>query len=755
MIKKLLEIKNLGIFNDYRWDESMPEFGRFNLIYGWNGSGKTTLSELFSAFENGELDEHPDLKYKIDTNEGEYTEGSSYSKKIRVFNQKYIAQNIDILSCKANPIYILGEENKKLADLIKKDEIALKGNPETGDLGKLKELEIKKKELEQKEEIKAEHFSSVAKIISTNISGVSARNYRRNNAEKDFESLKSKKLLHEQDIEKHLSTLKQQEMEILDQIERVITEDHAEKIIEEAKILLKQTVEVVAIARLQQHPHISQWVEDGFKLHQQENSKSCEFCGQILPEDRLRSLTAYFNEADKKLKEDADALLVRIEKLEKAIRDLKVADKANFYTEFQEEYSLRVSNLEDARQKLAMDILSFKEELISKKLQTTVSLKLSKTFNVNPYINLVNELNNFVSSHNEKSKNFSDAKKDAQGKLKEHYLSEKYDIVQSLKSDISKLEGEIYALENGSPDDSNDIGVKKIQARIDENKNKISISGLACDEINRQLETFLGRRELVLEDSEDGYILKRNGEIAKNLSEGEKTAIAFVYFTIHLKDRDFDMSHDIVVVDDPISSLDSNSLFQAFSFLKNAVQESAQVFIFTHNYDFLQLIINWFRGMKKRQGAKSYYMIKNNRSNGKRVAQLDGLDKLLINYNSEYQYLFKTLLDFSPDGTIDSVYHIPNIARKVLDSFLMVMIPDNSNPYQKLDQIDFDKNKKTAIYKFTNDQSHITGKGFDPSLVSESQNVIAYLLEMMKFAFPKHYEVLENSARNSELPSDA
>lgn len=755
MIKKLLEIKNLGIFNDYRWDESMPEFGRFNLIYGWNGSGKTTLSELFSAFENGELDEHPDLKYKIDTNEGEYTEGSSYSKKIRVFNQKYIAQNIDILSCKANPIYILGEENKKLADLIKKDEITLKGNPETGDLGKLKELEIKKKELEQKEEIKAEHFSSVAKIISTNISGVSARNYRRNNAEKDFESLKSKKLLHEQDIEKHLSTLKQQEMEILDQIERVITEDHAEEIIEEAKILLKQTVEVVAIARLQQHPHISQWVEDGFKLHQQENSKSCEFCGQILPEDRLRSLTAYFNEADKKLKEDADALLVRIEKLEKAIRDLKVADKANFYTEFQEEYSLRVSNLEDAKQKLAMDILSFKEELVSKKLQTTVSLKLSKTFNVNPYINLVNELNNFVSSHNEKSKNFSDAKKDAQGKLKEHYLSEKYDIVQSLKSDISKLEGEIYALENGSPDDSNDIGVKKIQARIDENKNKISISGLACDEINRQLETFLGRRELVLEDSEDGYILKRNGEIAKNLSEGEKTAIAFVYFTIHLKDRDFDMSHDIVVVDDPISSLDSNSLFQAFSFLKNAVQESAQVFIFTHNYDFLQLIINWFRGMKKRQGAKSYYMIKNKRSNGKRVAQLDGLDKLLINYNSEYQYLFKTLLDFSPDGTIDSVYHIPNIARKVLDSFLMVMIPDNSNPYQKLDQIDFDKNKKTAIYKFTNDQSHITGKGFDPSLVSESQNVIAYLLEMMKFAFPKHYEVLENSVRNSELPSDA
>ena len=426
----------------------------------------------------------------------------------------------------------------------------------------------------------------------------------------------------------------------------------------------------------------------------------------------------------------------------------KVVDKANLYTEFREEYSLKASELENAKEMLKRDILNFKEEIAGKKLQTTVSLKLSKTFDVSVYVSLIYKLNTYINDHNEKSRNFSEAKKDAQGKLKEHYLSEKYDFVLSLKSDISNLESDIDTLENGNPDDANDIGIKKIQARIDENKNKISVSGLACDEINKQLETFLGRRDLVLEDTADGYILKRNGEIAKNLSEGEKTAIAFVYFTIHLKDRDFDSRNDIVVVDDPISSLDSNSLFQAFSFLKNTVQDCAQVFILTHNYDFLHLIINWLtRGHSNRS---QFYMIKNTMSDGKRIAKLDNLDKLLKSYSSEYQYLFKQLYTFSPDGTIDSVYHIPNIARKVLDSFLMVMIPDNSSSYQKLEQLNFDKNKKTAIYKFTNDQSHITGKGFDPSLVSESQNVIAYLLEMMRTVFPDHYEVLENSVRNSE-----
>lgn len=380
MINKLLEIKNLGIFNDYRWDSSMPDFGRFNLVYGWNGSGKTTLSELFSVLEIGNVDEYPDIKYKIATNDGEYTEGSSYRKKVKVFNQKYISQNIDILSCKANPIYILGEENKKLAELIKKDELTLKGNPETGISGKLKELDIKSKELEQKEEIKAEHFSSVAKIISTNISGVSARNYRKNNAEKDFESLKSKKLLNEQEVEKHLATLKQQEMEILDEISIPFSEEDSEKIIEEAKALLKQTVEVIAIARLQQNPHISHWVEEGYKLHKQEQSKTCEFCGQTLPEGRIQALARYFNDADKKLKEDINALLTRVEKLQKVIQDVKILDKANLYNEFHEGYSIKASKFENEKQELVKDLMILIKEIEGKKLHTTVSLKLSKSF---------------------------------------------------------------------------------------------------------------------------------------------------------------------------------------------------------------------------------------------------------------------------------------------------------------------------------------------------------------------------------------
>ena len=49
MIKRIKKVKKLGLFTDYQWDDTLHDFGRYNLFYGWNGSGKTTLSKLFGC----------------------------------------------------------------------------------------------------------------------------------------------------------------------------------------------------------------------------------------------------------------------------------------------------------------------------------------------------------------------------------------------------------------------------------------------------------------------------------------------------------------------------------------------------------------------------------------------------------------------------------------------------------------------------------------------------------------------------------
>ena len=85
-----------------------------------------------------------------------------------------------------------------------------------------------------------------------------------------------------------------------------------------------------------------------------------------------------------------------------------------------------------------------------------------------------------------------------------------------------------------------------------------------------------------------------------------------------------------------------------------------------------------------------------------------------------------------------------------MDSFLLFRIPKSESIYNKLKEIDFDEVKKSAIYKFVNDQSHITGAGFDPSLVPEAQKTAKYLIELIESVDPDHYKYLEESIKEQK-----
>jgi wobble nucleotide-excising tRNase len=731
MIEKINTIEKLGIFENYNVDSNLEKFARFNLIYGWNGSGKTTFSELFKAFKDGKLDEFPDLKYTITCNNEKYSNARVYGKNIHVFNHKYIADNVDVVSGDIKPIFMLGKVKLDLSKIIKQDEKELSKRE--------KVLEIKKSELNNKEKYKNNFFTSVAKIIKANIL---AKNYNKNNAEKAFNELINKEILLEKSVQEHLTTLKQQEKQQLEFIE-ITTIKELEVIINDSKNILNKTVETVVIDRLKNNPNISKWVEEGVILHQKTDLNNCEFCNQLLPDDRITQLLSYFNDADKLLKIDIENLLERIEIIYNSINNLSFMEEINLYDELQEGYKKEIESLEVYKAKLLNKIKGLIKEIENKRQHTTEVLILKTKINYEQFSQSIIKTNTFIEECNQKTENFSNAKNNAKLKLEKHYLSEILDDVDSTNNEINLLKSDCNKNRDGRADNSNNpynLSLIEIQNRITKNKQEISTSGTACEEINKQLKTFLGRSELIFEVVENGYKIKRNGKVASRLSEGEKMAIAFVYFTIYLKDEEFNIKKDIVVIDDPISSMDTNSIFGAFSFLKNSVKDAHQVFILTHNFDFLQLVLGW---MKHNKGH--CFMIKNLYEGEKRIAILDKLDNLLKNYDTEYQYLFKLLTTFKTDGTIKSVYHIPNIARKTLESFLMFMIPNNKSMYQKLEAINFDENKKTSIYKFTNNQSHKTGAGFNPSIVEECKKNVQYLLEMIEETFPNHYKILKDS----------
>lgn len=746
MIKKIKKIKKLGlVFPDFNWDPNLPGFRNYNLIYGWTGSGKTTLSRLFAAFETGSLEKYSNLEYEIETLTGNYKQGEQFDKKVRIFNEDYISKNVGLLEGKANPIFILGEENQKLLEVIKKDEELLES--------KRRNRKVVSENKERAESARAKLFTDIARIISSNASGEATRKYDKRDAERAFSGLKSKAILEEIKIQKCSLTLKQLERPLISELEIKKTKDEqsgkeedsfdiVSGIVKQGKELFSKTVESMVIDRLKMYSDISNWVEAGIGIHKKYKSQVCEFCGQQLPQSRIKELAQHFNESDKELKEDIDALVARLSSVYSLIENTNAIDKANLYEELHKAYQNKVQIFEKEKKIILDKIMKFEDLLKGKKVKTTESIVLDEIIDTQPAIQSIEELNAEIRKHNQKTNNFKTEKDTAQKELEVHYLSSIYDEVKQLEQKINDFENEISNLDNGNPAIIGDVSFSNLADRIAENRSKISSPNRACAEINRKLEAFLGRKEIVFEVNGEGYSIKQNGEVVNYLSGGEKTAIAFVYFVVHLRDQNFDIKDGIVVIDDPISSLDSNSLFQAFAFLKNAVKEASQVLIFTHNFDFLRLLLNWLSHFKLKSKS-GFYMIKNEFLGNQRVANICQLDKDLQDHESEYHYLFKLLYTFKSDGTIAKAYSMPNIARKFLETFLMFRVPNSKSPYEKIESLkEFDQDKRTAIYKFTNDQSHITGKGFDPSLVPETQKNVTYLLEMVETTFPEHYKIL-------------
>lgn len=730
MITKINKLKGAGIFLNFKWDDTvLPAFGRYNLIYGWNGSGKTTLSKILSCIETGQSEEFPNLQYELEAETGTFKEGNAFDKKVRVFNQDYVQKNVQPKTGKANSIFILGEDNKEISEQVESDKDTLS------------ELENKKRTLEEerdkKETDKGKKFTNIASVIGANLVGSSTRNYRKPDAEKDFLSISNPKILDEAEVSRQQLVIKQEQKDKVSKVNFDFELDLSE-LYTEVAATCNETVESKVIERLSGHPEISEWVEKGLSIHDKD-STSCEFCGETIPPGRIEALLAHFNEADKKLKSRIDSRIAHLQGFIQAVQNRQIPDKAQFYNDLQTKFASRVMSYNQEKENFCVELLAMVDILTNKKQKTTESLPFSKSLS-NNFKNAVASLNELVDQHNQKSDNFQSEKDKAAELLKQHHLSTIFGEVKALDNEITAASKEILRLENGDVADESFLGISALKKRINDNKGKISSEHRACDFLNKELGTFLGRNEIVFEVAPDGgYLIKRNGILAKNLSEGEKTAVAFLYFVIQLKDQDFDLENGIIVVDDPISSLDSNSLFQAFAYLKNAVKDAKQVFLLTHNFDFLKLILNWL----SKTGGSKYYMIKNQYSASEgRTAYLAELDKDLRNHESEYHYLFKILHQFETDGSIASVYHIPNIARKVLETFLMFRVPSNQTLYKKMEALTFDENKKTAIYKYTNDQSHITGAGFDPSLVPETQKNVQYLLEMMDSVFHEHYEIL-------------
>ena len=104
--------RNLAVFSDYTRATSLPSFERYNLIYGWNGSGKTALSRLSASLESGAHPSYPDLQYNVTCDGKEFTQQDAFPTKVKVFNTDSVNKNVKLLSVHASPKPFSGKSNR-------------------------------------------------------------------------------------------------------------------------------------------------------------------------------------------------------------------------------------------------------------------------------------------------------------------------------------------------------------------------------------------------------------------------------------------------------------------------------------------------------------------------------------------------------------------------------------------------------------------------------------------------------------------
>lgn len=764
MIKSISKLNNFGIFKNYSPSADLADFNRYNLFYGWNGSGKSTLSSLLECIERKEQSsEHALSEWDIKIEGGQITHNNVNvnSLNIRVFNKNFIEKNVFTPNDKIKGIVYISEGQgndkktleqkepvlKSKKDRKKKIGIELNGDPEDK---KIKGLII----------LNDKFLSDAAKSIKANFKIIEIEDSRLLNYDKsklstfitqNEASIKAKKhTLSVSEIEHLSKSIKPQEKTKIDTdlISKYNT-SVLTKIVERVKELQTSTIATKAIERLRENPVIANWVYQGMQedIHAK-GATICEFCGQILPESRISELNKHFSDEFEKLKE---ALLKGIEWIEEnKIKD-EFPHETLFYDEFQTDYQKALERHKRIIRSINTKIEDWKT-ILEEKQGNPFEIP-QKTINeitpleIEEYDKSYDHICKLINNHNKKFFGLEETVKENKHKLELHYVSEEvstFDYFKKLE-EIQKLQEEQTLL---------DTDIQRLEVEIKRLKDNLSNEVIGATEFNKMLWKFLGRNDLCLERKTDGgYLVKRNNneEVkSRSLSEGERSAIALVYFITKLKEDGNKIEDTIVVIDDPISSFDSNHLFHANFFIKNECDNALQLFILTHNFHFFTMQKEWIRSKigkdtnQKKVNLFGIYLIKPKFVNDLRNGNIENADNILSQFDSEYHLLFSEVKKFCDNPQLDYIttHTIANICRQLLESFLSFKYGR-----KKLEKC-FDEitgfNDLSKVRKFVNHYSHKVDNGasihgFNDNIFGETEKIVPQVLKLIEHVDSVHY----------------
>ena len=740
MLNRFSRLRSCGIFQEFQWPNGLRDFGRFNLVYGWNGSGKTTLSRILRDLEKKQP---PSAGQVTLTLKGQTTIGSEFpnsTSSLRVFNRDFVEDNI-FRNDRGDlpPIYVLGQqsaEKQKRVEGLKDDLEKAQGDFQTA----VATLQQANRNLEK-------HGSDQALIIKELLrSSGDSQDNKYNNYNRAHYNAQATQIANDGDADKFL-LLEENRIHLRSNLtvnpmstvkEAIIPwPDIATEIGGVAEILA-DTVISETIQSLKENSDLSTWVYNGIALHNKLNSPNCLFCTLELPLDRMSALEHHFNDAYSNFIEKIDVSKREIEKSNVNVKLIELPQKNVIHDSLSSDFELARVDANKTIQSVDKLQQSLLHELELKKLRTfeAVSVNLDQNAVNTIDLDVIAKLNQLIKRHNEICENFGEFVNSVREELEKDRVASTFTEFLALKEKVTIQEDLRTYAQSSIAEITREIAVLETQIRQHR---------LPAQELNLDLQDYLGHSEIQLIVKETGYSIVRHGSPAAGISEGESTAIALLYFLKSLNDYNFDISKGIVVLDDPVSSLDSNALYGALGFIQDRTQNAEQLFILTHNFSFFSGVRNWFRRIRKRDGPAEFYMLNCTFGDAGRTSSIEDLHSLLKRFESDYHYLFSCIYEAAQQTSTDleKYYNLPNMGRRLLETFLSFRQPNFNDLWNALQAMNFDYSKKTRIYKFLNAYSHrrIIGQlDQDPAFLGEAAIVLQDLLDLMRVNDGPHYD---------------
>lgn len=762
-IKRIRSLKGVGILADKSTKDQGPDFLKVNLIYGFNGSGKSTLSRVFACLQHGQHDELLDeCAFEVELDDGT-TYGSpkklqGLEERVCVFNTDFVTRSLQWEEGTASSIFYLSQEQAGLVNQLKDNE---KQRPI-----KDAELEGLKKTAKASNKVLSTYCTERAKTIHKGLH-LGTRKYEAPKLKADYASqpfgdadiLPPAKLVALEEAVSRatpsppIGPLELDPGKLMSAVGQAIE-------------LAGMSLGAVVLEEMEAHPKMVPWVKEGHEYHMANGLKTCLLCQNAFTDARKSQLAAAF---DDKLSE----FIGRVGDAKAGTLSLRSASALNSQTwpktvEF--DPSLQATYEEglkvyEATAAAAASLLDEAATAMSERLdQPTKIVKhaLPGMQDVNTSMNGLSEalkaVNALIEDHNATVENFSKRQEETREAILRHYLADGLATYKAAK----------YAADaDTAAEERADAELLAIDQTIGDLKAKVRAHGPAASKITKLVYDYLGHKELTIVAADQGYSLHRNGKPVKGQpSEGEKTAIALCYFLTTLESEGRALKDLIVVVDDPISSLDTKAMNYACALVLRKLEKAKQLFVLTHNQHCMNEFKKaWMSAAYPRKaetvptGRLLYMDVKLAEGSTSRSANIVEMSHLLREYDSEYHFLCNKILEFEAAGNDYSpnLLLMPNAMRRVLEIFLAFKVPGTNPIKQKLKSLsdrypdDLDAVRIVALERLSQVESHSDSlddlTGYSPMILEEVRQTCTTLLELMAVADEAHTTAIRKQCK--------